>query len=632
MAHSGANMTSQVPGAAAAGAMPSVPAWTPPKGTIERLKKRRKRQAMLRALFEGRWREVLIDLQKTQHLFRSNTMGAMPEGVGARAAAAMNGAGERIGTLLVKLNIFKHAMRLHADLAAANAARLSVPPEYVPQREAIEMIRERCMFDGLLHQSVLRMRVEGEAAIRTDVEDPDSPVIGPSAVMCLDENDVTLPMGSHGADGQPRAWERRWIIERPDPLNKNKPKRYLRVERHRVRPDVGGVVEQEAYRVDSADVLVELAGLPRVQLTEAITTGAVPAELTVTGLAYPLITQLALYREAGEPVPPFTEHELDMFDAVTAALSRIDLAYDRHSFPMIRIGDEQVAADGTFKPRGAIRDPNKVVEFIESKGLAFADMLNFLERVVEFGLMDLEASPALLGVHTSGSSQAETLGGLILRSTNTLASAKRNLPFLLPAIGRAWTITCQVQAGLPMQGFDVAPVKASLRIEIPKSALDLAAEQTALLASDPPLTSHRRALAVIHGDDQVDSLREEIGEDVQEKTDRNAAAFSAGLPKFDAPDPERESVVETPPEADPQAQPEASGAEGVAPTADRLSGIDAERAAALLLAVSSKQQSPGVVFGLLISMGIPEDRAREMVQDASSFTPAPALQPAGEIT
>lgn len=67
---------------------------------------------------------------------------------------------------------------------------------------------------------------------------------------------------------------------------------------------------------------------------------------------------------------------------------------------------------------------------------------------------------------------------------------------------------------------------------------------------------------------------------------------------------------------------QATGAEGVAST-DRLSGIDAERASTMLHQVSTGEQSPEVVLALLISMGIPEDRAKEMVASADKFVPEP---------
>ena len=70
----------------------------------------------------------------------------------------------------------------------------------------------------------------------------------------------------------------------------------------------------------------------------------------------------------------------------------------------------------------------------------------------------------------------------------------------------------------------------------------------------------------------------------------------------------------------PPSQPDATGKEGVA-AVERLTGIDAERAAALCQAVSNGEQSPAVVREILIAMGIPEDRVDQMVAAAEAFTP-----------
>lgn len=67
---------------------------------------------------------------------------------------------------------------------------------------------------------------------------------------------------------------------------------------------------------------------------------------------------------------------------------------------------------------------------------------------------------------------------------------------------------------------------------------------------------------------------------------------------------------------------QASGSEGVV-VSERLSGIDAERAANLLRQVSTGEQSPEVVTGILLAMGIPADTVASMVAAADAFVPAP---------
>lgn len=77
---------------------------------------------------------------------------------------------------------------------------------------------------------------------------------------------------------------------------------------------------------------------------------------------------------------------------------------------------------------------------------------------------------------------------------------------------------------------------------------------------------------------------------------------------------------------------------GIVATEDRISGIDAERAANMLADVSRGEQSPEVVKTLLIGMGFTDVQAAQMVNDADAFEPAtpapdptstPELQPAG---
>lgn len=497
----------------------SVPGYIPPKGTISRLRNLRALRRMNHDLFDGAWEQVLIACQHSQHLFQENVRhGAGTDVVG-------EGAGERIGKLLVKANLVSMALLLHADVVAGNPPRLSVPKEFTEQSAALDRMSRACLFDGLFHEAALDAGIEGAAPIRTD-QGGEGETAG--AFLVLDRNDETFPVGPRGPDKQPTVWERRWIIERPDPIDKRKTLRFLRVERHRA-----GLIEHEAYKADGSDVLVELETLERVPLATAIETGLpVPAERTETGLPTPLIVELASYRRRGEPPPAFTRKELDLIDVVAAAFSRLDRVHELHTDPMVRGTDSMIDENGRAKrTRGVIVDPEKVVEYIK-KEFALTEMLAFLDRAMEWLLLQLSVAPALLSITLSGGNSPVSFESRSIQSTITLAKARRSLPYMRQPLERAWTSACILDSRIGLRGYEVAPVSVLIRPEMPKDLVQKSQEQGEMLRNG--LTSRRRAVIEIHGPDVADDVLAEIEADRKEEAGLQATQSFGAVPGIGA--------------------------------------------------------------------------------------------------
>jgi len=363
---------------------------------------------------------------------------------------------------------------------------------------------------------------ESQAALRVDADEESG-----GAVIRLDGGDEMFAVGDDGPDQQPRVWERRWIVERE---TAGRPRMYLRVERHRA-PGGVGVVEQEAYLTDSRDVLLDLATLPRVELSAAIgeEMAASMPDVTVTGLRLPLVTRVVCDMELGQPAWLLPEADLDILDTMTSMISRLDRAMALHGLPKLKVG--RASIDDTGNVRGSddyVIDPDGQTEYLAAS-VQFGDLLAAMNRFVGLTLTVMQMSPALLGVRFDGGATPDSAEKLRIESTNTLARGRTTAAHVNPALSRVLQIASELEARLPGRGWATGPVSAELRPSLPKDRADLASELSAMLLGPVPLIDHRSALAELHGEQHADSILEAIEADQARSADRAQRALGAEL-------------------------------------------------------------------------------------------------------
>lgn len=493
------------------------PAWLPTKGTIARLRNRRTAMRIARQIFDGDWKSVLLDMKRSEHQF-----GSVMQHTG------------RLGVLIKKINIVKVAMLTHADVLAGREPIIDLPEEFTGQWEAIEQISRRSLFAARFHEASLKVAIEGHAALRVDYASS-----GPNdrgAAIFVERNAECFPMDHAGPDGQPTVWERRWIIEREEMVaGRKQTVRYIRVERHRVDPALGGLIEQEAYQATGSDVLVDLAELPRVTLERAIgPTSAIPEERRVTGLDWPSVTELVGYRIDGEPFPLIDERDLSLIDQCAKAFSDLARTHARHATPKVRVPEEMIDrktgnVDLTLE---AIVDNEKKFEYIKVES-QLDQMLTFMERCVQWLMVQIQMAQALIGFKVGGGAAAETYEKLVLDATPTLSRANRAALYADGALSRVFTMACQLDSALPMRGFDVHPVSVETRPTLPKDKSQRVIEQSAALAAG--LTSEIDAIEEVHGPRRAQAIYERIQADRKAKSERDAAAFAGALPPLTIP-------------------------------------------------------------------------------------------------
>lgn len=520
-------------GPAGPGSPRSGPGYAAAPADLERERRRRRLRAVQRRLLAGDWRDVLIGMAAAQRVYRRTQR---PDG--------------SVDALLVKFNFFRKAVYLRADMTANSGSDVLAPEGYAEQGAAIARIARACHWDRLLHEACVTINSEGRAVLAATV----SPAAGGAALALLD-NDYCVPLGAAGPDGQPEVWERRWIIEQPGAATGGRRKRrLLRVERHRA-PGGVGMVEQECYVLDEGSGLsggvsggmsggmsgdlADLTTLRRVPLTEALPPGATgaeaPPDLVFTGASRPLLTMLTNGMLRGEPQPIIGEHDLDLIDEHASNLSQMARALTLHGTPKLRVSESMIDPD-----TGALRanlesfvDPDRVVEYLGAQ-FDFAAMLEVLSRTLSLALIQMDVSPALLGVRFEGGATPDTYEKLRLESTQTLAAIQRAIPVLTPALAAAWETALVLDARAPLglgaaepqsadapaavRGYAVGPVSVRLYPSLPVDDAQIVADERAKLEAG--LTSRRRALAAIHGEDAADAVAAEIAADEAAATAR----------------------------------------------------------------------------------------------------------------
>lgn len=478
------------------------PGYVASKAQLDRLRKRRRLRRLFRDLENGRWRKVLVDLKNTQFLYRE--------------LKKQDGS---IEPLLLKINVVRSAMDLRATVLTGTPPTVRVGDDVPGQQQSIEEIRERCLFDTLAHRAARRVNAEAEAAIRVDLH-------GDGVTLCLDDNDETFPVGPNGPDGQPTVWERRWVVERGE--HGGRTGKYLRVERHWA-PGGVGVIEQEAYKTDSDETLVDLRELERVPLSRAFAAGDEPPQERIeTELAYPLIVRLVNDMYGDEPAFVVPEDDIDQFDMLAKSVTQTARAYAIHGEPKLRVSSSAIDPEtGVVNmDDDAIVDDQGKAEYVNTT-LNLSGMLDFMTRTVGLVLANISVSPALLGIRLDGGATPDSYDKLRLEATGTLAAAKKSASYQAPALQRLWTIATMFDARRPLRGFATMPVSVQLHPELPKDRLELIRETREELEAG--LIDERTALVRIHGEGRADRIKEAIDADRQAEAQRqNASIFGLG--------------------------------------------------------------------------------------------------------
>jgi len=401
------------------------------------------------------------------------------------------------------------------------------------QTAAIEAIRERCLFDGLFHESMVMVASESEAPMIARIDAASG-----GAVICVGSNDEWFPIGASRPDGQPSVWERRWLVERKqDSAGNKKTKTYLRVERHRMIGD-GAVIDQEAYEGRYVETLSALGELKRVPLAQAFEPGMeVPEEFTATGLSRLPIVQLVRYRSEGEPCPMLSRDDLDIVDTCAAAFSRIARALELHGNAMLKVGEGMLNDDGTLKSEEleVVVDPENEIGYIIPE-YQFEHLLKWLDRVCEWMLVGpLSMSPSLLGMKIGGGAVPDSFDKLRLESTNTLSVAMRAVPYITQALGRVMTTATEMESALPLRGFSVSPVSATISPEIPRD--DQQRSRDVGERMDRGLISLASALVELYGAERGEIELAQINEERDAAASRNRQELFGAIGSDDGADP-----------------------------------------------------------------------------------------------
>lgn len=481
------------------------PGYITPKRTIDRLREERRVRRIARALYDGRWREVLITAAATQFLFRAAPAGDVKERVD-------------IKTIFAHLNIVELCVDMHAEVLMDSDVEAVIPKAFAAQAEAIARIRGACLLDATLIEGARTAYLEGFAALRADLD------AAGNAVLVLEDNDVCFPVGPDAPDRQPTVWERRWLIEREHPTKKGEKVRFIRVERHRA-----GLVEHEAYLSESAEVLQEIEKLKRVAVAEAVGgAGEVPPDRIETGVPFPLVTRIVRKMQRGRPVLLFNEETLSLLDANAAVLSQVCRGHGLHFAARMRVLADMVdkrtgKVDATQE---AFIDPNKQVEYIIAD-LKLEEGLRNWERLLRAGLTQARMAPALVGINPGEGAQTMSAENRRIQATTTLSCAGGAQQQAEPALGRALTVACMLDTRQGLRGYDVADVSAVLKPDIPSDIMDRIERQERMVAAG--LQSRRRAVAAIHGEQHADAIVAEIEGDEKAKSDAIAAASFAAV-------------------------------------------------------------------------------------------------------
>jgi hypothetical protein len=479
------------------------PAWLADADHLARLRERAARRQIIRQLARGQVRKVLIQMAMTMHRF----------------GTVRNQAGE-VKELVAVLNLIELAIRAHKVILAGNPAVVTAGETFLEQDAAVAMIRSESHFDGLLMRAAGRAYLDGEAVMRADYH------ARLGTIVSLESNDEWLPVGQDGPDMQPTAYERRWFV--PRTVNRRKVT-YLRVERHRVDPVIGGIVEQEAYRSESSDPYVELSDkrLRPVPLAEAVP-DATPQPLTATGLDRPSVYRLVTDFDTDDcPRLLLDESDLALFDTTAAAFSRLARTIEIHGKAKVRVSEQMIDKDGKANLSDeAIVDPDKLFEYILAS-FDFASLRDWAMKVQQIMMVRLGMSPALHGIRHDAGATPDTFDKLRLESTGALMCAGIARTYFEPALESLFYVATLMEARRGLNGWPVGEIDVTLHPEIPADTIDRARGWGEMLRDG--LVDEEYAIRRVHGDGAAPGILRRLNEG------RSARAAEAAASMFGAP-------------------------------------------------------------------------------------------------
>ncbi len=451
--------------------------------------KRREQIHLGRRLFEGKWRELLLDLDKlAQHKYRE-----------------VRNHARTVKALLVKVNVIRLAAITHADILLNEAPSVTIPEENDIQAQRWEEIADHCLFEQVAYETALTCNIESEAWIGIVRQD------GHTCLTLLDGMEC-FPIGPMGHDGQPTIVDRRWIIKRKDASGREKC--YLRVERHSA-PGGVGRIENFAYAVDSAFAYHIPEKAKAIDL-KSIFAEAAPEPVAFTGVDRPLIFRFANRTLRREPCPDLTKDDIDLVDQLAATTSQIARIAAKHADPKMRVPEGLKDDQGRIDVESleAFEDPDKQGEYLtwDSK---MVDVLSLLTNVINWLLMVLEISPSLVGIKAGAA--PESYQKLFLEATNTMKRANRIKSSWRPLWERVLTTLLRFDAAGDFAGYPVAPVSVVLRPGLPRTQGDIIDEYGRMRSFD--LIDEVTALEEIHGVEKAEGIYQRLVEQRKARTE-----------------------------------------------------------------------------------------------------------------
>lgn len=467
----------------------------------------REQIAIGRRLFEGNWRDLLLDLDKlAQHNYRE-----------------VRTHSRSIQAMLIKVNLIRLAVVTHADILLNEPPAVTIPAENEAQALAWEAIADNCLFESLVHDTAQTCNIDSVAWVAIGRKG------GRTTLTVLDSLEV-FQVGELGPDGQPEIIDRRWIIKVRSPGGVEKC--YLRVERHSA-PDGVGQVQNFAYEVDSILNCHIPEGKIPVEL-RSILGDAAPDPLVHTGVDRPLIFRFANRTLRREPLPDITKYDIDLIDQLAATTSQIARIAAKHADPKMRVPpglkDDKGRID--VSQLEAFEDPDGKAGYItwDSK---LGEVMTLLGNVINWLLIVLEISPGLVGIKAGAA--PESFEKLFLEATNTMKRAHRLANSWRPLWERVITTALRFDSASMVGTFgagfyDVSPVAVVMRPGLPRTRGDVVNEFGAMMQFG--LIDELTALEELHGREKAEDIFERLEEQRKRRTESLIGAPIAGTGPF----------------------------------------------------------------------------------------------------
>lgn len=483
----------------------------------DRLRDMRLREqiAIGRRLFEGNWRDLLLDLDRlAQHNYRE-----------------VRTHSRNIQAMLIKVNLIRLAAVTHADILLNEPPAVTIPGENETQAQRWEEIADRSLFESLAHDTAQTCNIDSVAWVAIGRRR------GQTVLTLLDSLEV-FQVGQIGPDGQPEIIDRRWCIK---VKIGGVEKCYLRVERHSA-PDGIGTVENFAYEVGSALDFHIPADREPVELTSVLGPEA-PPRLVLTGVDRPLIFRFANRTLRREPLPEVTKYDIDLIDQLAATTSQVARIAAKHADPKLRV------PPGLKDDKGRI-DVGQLEAFEDPDGKAgyltwdskLGEVMTLLGNVINWLLIVLEISPSLVGIKAGAA--PESFEKLFLEATNTMKRATRVANSWRPLWERVITTALRFDSASMAQAFgggsyDVSPVAVIMRPGLPRTRGDTVNEYGAMMQFG--LIDELSALEELHGPEKAAEIAQRLAEQRKRQTEALIGAPLFGAPPAPATPPGSEA-------------------------------------------------------------------------------------------